>query len=98
MLSHMIAKEPGLRHTANEYLAEQKGKAFPEYFYSFLQSYMQIFSTDSAMVPDQKIMRSDIRLLSLLLAIILPSLRRGKSSSVFMAIESPRISTASSTC
>ena len=53
MLSHMIQRDPAQRKTANEYLAEQKGKALPEYFYKFFQSYMQIYSTDPAMMPDQ---------------------------------------------
>ena len=53
MLSHMIQREPAHRKTANEYLAEQKGKALPEYFYKFFQSYMQIYSTDPTMMPDQ---------------------------------------------
>ncbi len=53
----MIQRDPSLRHTANEYLAGQKGKAFPAYFYHFLQSYMQIFSTDPTMMPDQKVVR-----------------------------------------
>ena len=49
----MIQRDPAQRKTANEYLAEQKGKALPEYFYKFFQSYMQIYSTDPAMMPDQ---------------------------------------------
>ena len=53
MLSHMIQRDPTRRKTANEYLAEQKGRALPEYFYKFFQSYMQIYSTDPAMMPDQ---------------------------------------------
>jgi len=59
MLAHMLQRDPRKRHSANEYLSEQRGKAFPEYFYSFLQSYMQIFSTEQgvAAIPDQKIAR-----------------------------------------
>ena len=33
----------------------QRAKVFPDYFYTFLQSYMQIFSTDPHMTSDQKI-------------------------------------------
>ena len=55
MLESMIQKEPNLRKTANEHLTEQKGKVFPDYFYTFLQSYMQIFSTDPTMTSDHKI-------------------------------------------
>ena len=54
----MIQRDPSLRHTANQYLSEQKDRSFPGYFYNFLQSYMQIFSTDPAMMPDQKVARS----------------------------------------
>lgn len=57
MLSHMIQRDPCLRLSANEYLTEQKGKAFPEYFYVFFQSYMQMFSTDPSIMPDQKVSR-----------------------------------------
>ena len=46
MLETMIQKEPNLRKTANEHLLDQRGEVFPDYFYTFLQSYMQIFSTD----------------------------------------------------
>ncbi len=57
MLAHMIQRDPAKRKTANEYLSEQKGKALPEYFYKFFQSYMQIYATDPGMMPDQKISR-----------------------------------------
>ena len=53
----MIQRDPNQRKTPNEYLTEQRGKAFPEYFYAFLQCYMQIFSTEASMLPDQKISR-----------------------------------------
>ena len=57
MLSTMIQKDPGTRKSANEHLCEQRGKVFPDYFYTFLQSYMQIFSTDPQMTSDQKIVK-----------------------------------------
>ncbi len=57
LLAHMTQRDPSLRSSANEYLSDQRGKAFPEYFYTFLQSYMQIFSSDASMMPDQKILR-----------------------------------------
>ena len=53
----MISRDPSYRDSANGYLQQQKGKAFPEYFYTFLQSYMQIFSAENSMAPDQKIAR-----------------------------------------
>ncbi len=55
LLETMIKKDPSSRKTANEHLLEQRGKGFPDYFYTFLQSYMQIFSTDPNMLPDAKI-------------------------------------------
>jgi phosphoinositide-3-kinase regulatory subunit 4 len=55
MLETMIQKDPNLRKSANEHLLEQRGKVFPDYFYTFLQAYMQIFSTDPNMVPDHKV-------------------------------------------
>lgn len=55
LVMHMIQKDPLLRKSANEYLMSERGKSFPEYFYTFFQTYMQIFSTDPSMLPDQKI-------------------------------------------
>ena len=55
LVAHMIQRDPSTRLTANEYLSKQRGKAFPEFFYTFLQSYMQLFCTDPSMTPDQKI-------------------------------------------
>ena len=55
MLETMIQKDPNFRKTANEHLLEQRGQVFPDYFYTFLQSYMQIFSTDPSMTSDHKI-------------------------------------------
>ncbi len=66
LVAHMIQKDPTSRHTANEYLSQEKGRAFPEYFYHFLQSYMQIFSTEAGMMPDQKIARIHDNLPSIL--------------------------------
>lgn len=58
----MIEKEPSQRKSAEYYLAEYRGTLFPEYFYSFLQSYMLIFSSTPILTPDEKIVRlkSDI--------------------------------------
>ena len=55
LLQHMIQRDPSLRRSANHYLSEEKGRVFPKFFYSFTQSYMQIFSTDPTMLPDHKI-------------------------------------------
>lgn len=53
----MIDKNPGNRKTAEIYLSQSRGSIFPEYFYSFLQSYMQIFSAAPLLSPDEKINR-----------------------------------------
>jgi len=57
MVESMIQKDPTLRLSASEYLQEQRGLVFPEYFYSFLQSYMRMFSHTPLMSSDQKIAR-----------------------------------------
>lgn len=62
LIKSMIEKEPSQRKSAEFYLAEYRGTLFPEYFYSFLQSYMLIFSSTPILTPDEKIVRlkSDI--------------------------------------
>ena len=41
MVASMIDLDQSKRHTAEEYLEEQKGKAFPTCFYTFLLPYVQ---------------------------------------------------------
>jgi hypothetical protein len=41
MVANMIDRDPSKRHTAEEYLEEQTGKAFPSCFYTFLFPYVQ---------------------------------------------------------
>ena len=43
MVKHMIQIDPAKRYSAEEYLAQWHGKAFPHYFYSFLYQYMSTF-------------------------------------------------------
>ncbi|XP_053989741.1 phosphoinositide 3-kinase regulatory subunit 4 isoform X3 [Hylaeus volcanicus] len=57
LLSSMLERNPGNRKTAEIYLAQARGIIFPEYFYSFLQSYMLIFSAAPILSPDEKINR-----------------------------------------
>lgn len=57
MLSTMIQRDPTQRLSAEVYLSEEKGRLFPEYFYSFLQPYMLAFSTSPIISPDDKILR-----------------------------------------
>lgn len=62
LISSMIEIDPQKRLSAEDYLAQERGRLFPEYFYTFLQSYMLIFSASPIMTPDEKIIRlkSDI--------------------------------------
>ncbi|XP_076266632.1 vacuolar protein sorting 15 [Rhynchophorus ferrugineus] len=57
LISSMIQKNPQKRLSAEDYLDQHRGGLFPEYFYSFLQSYMLIFSASPIMSPDEKIAR-----------------------------------------
>jgi phosphoinositide-3-kinase regulatory subunit 4 len=63
LLSSMLSVNPKNRKGAEIYLDMERGRLFPEYFYSFLQSYIPIlFSTIPIVPSDDKIMRlhSDI--------------------------------------
>ena len=57
LVSHMINKEPGSRLTVEEYLKQERGKVFPEDFYTFLQPYIGMFSRPPLMSSDQKVQR-----------------------------------------
>lgn len=55
MIESMISLDPKERRSAEIYLDQERARLFPEYFYTFLQSYMQIFSSFPIMSPDDKI-------------------------------------------
>ncbi|XP_033341541.2 vacuolar protein sorting 15 [Megalopta genalis] len=57
LLASMLERNPANRKSAEIYLAQARGTIFPEYFYSFLQSYMLIFSAAPILSPDEKINR-----------------------------------------
>lgn len=57
LLASMIEKNPTKRKSAEIYLSQARGNIFPEYFYSFLQSYMLMFSAAPILSPDEKIIR-----------------------------------------
>ncbi|GBP54418.1 Phosphoinositide 3-kinase regulatory subunit 4 [Eumeta japonica] len=57
LLHSMTERNPKDRLSAELYLDNERGKLFPEYFYSFLQSYMLIFSAQPILPPDEKILR-----------------------------------------
>lgn len=48
LVTSMIDIEPTNRKPAEIYLSDLRGKFFPEFFYSFLQSIFQLFSSKSA--------------------------------------------------
>ncbi|XP_037949245.1 phosphoinositide 3-kinase regulatory subunit 4-like [Teleopsis dalmanni] len=56
LLASMINLNSINRKSAEDYLADERGRLFPEYFYSFLQSYLQIFSSTPIMSADDKIL------------------------------------------
>lgn len=57
LLSSMLERNPANRKSAEIYLSQARGTIFPEYFYSFLQSYLHIFSAAPILPPDEKIYR-----------------------------------------
>ncbi|CAG9570785.1 unnamed protein product [Danaus chrysippus] len=57
LLHSMTERNPKDRRSAEIYLDEARGTLFPEYFYSFLQSYMLIFSAQPILPADEKITR-----------------------------------------
>ncbi len=57
LVRQMVQKESSLRLTAEEYLIQQKGKAFPEYFYTFLKLYLQRYATSPILSPDDRVAR-----------------------------------------
>lgn len=54
----MIKKDPSHRLSAEEYMIQQRGKAFPEYFYTFLKIYLQQFVSTPLTPPDDRINKS----------------------------------------
>lgn len=58
LLASMLSVNPKERKSAEIYLDMERGRLFPEYFYSFLQSYIPIQFSSIPIVPcDDKIMR-----------------------------------------
>ena len=54
-INTIFSRKKNLKFLVFCYIFFQRAKVFPDYFYTFLQSYMQIFSTDPHMTSDQKI-------------------------------------------
>ncbi|XP_072316340.1 phosphoinositide 3-kinase regulatory subunit 4 [Eucyclogobius newberryi] len=56
LVSHMVQLDPEKRLSAEEYLKQQRGRAFPDVFYSFLQNYMVQFTTESLQPADDRVL------------------------------------------
>ncbi|KAM9322734.1 phosphoinositide 3-kinase regulatory subunit 4 isoform 2-T2 [Pholidichthys leucotaenia] len=76
LVSQMVQRDPSQRLSAEEYLKQQRGKAFPDIFYTFLQPYMAQFSKETFQSADERVLviRKD-------LDNILTNLKGGGSSS-----------------
>lgn len=48
LVSHMIQLDPQRRYSAEQYLEFWRGKAFPDYFYTFLHQYMEVITDPSS--------------------------------------------------
>lgn len=57
LVRHMMQREPSHRLSAEEYLIQQRGKVFPEYFYTFLKLYLQRFAMIPIVPPDDRVGR-----------------------------------------
>lgn len=53
----MMQKDPTQRLTADDYMVQQHGKAFPDYFYTFLKTYLQRFASERIITADDKVAR-----------------------------------------
>lgn len=81
----MVQREPEKRLTAEEYLKQQRGKAFPDIFYTFLQPYMAQFAKETFQSADERVLviRKD-------LDNILHNLRGGEGQFIIMNVAAHR--------
>ncbi|XP_062321227.1 phosphoinositide 3-kinase regulatory subunit 4 isoform X1 [Osmerus eperlanus] len=56
LVAQMVQRKPELRLTADEYLKQQRGKAFPDIFYTFLQPYMAQFAKETFQSADERVL------------------------------------------
>ncbi|TWW79823.1 phosphoinositide 3-kinase regulatory subunit 4 [Takifugu flavidus] len=56
LVAQMVQREPEKRLTAEEYLKQQRGKAFPDIFYTFLQPYIAQFAKDTFQSADERVL------------------------------------------
>lgn len=57
LVRHMVQKDPTHRLSAEEYLIQQRGKAFPNYFYTYLKLYIQRYAVPPILSPDERIVK-----------------------------------------
>lgn len=55
-VAQMVQREPEKRLTAEEYLKQQRGRAFPDIFYTFLQPYIAQFAKDTFQSADERVL------------------------------------------
>uniref|UniRef100_A0AAQ5XHK1 non-specific serine/threonine protein kinase n=1 Tax=Amphiprion ocellaris TaxID=80972 RepID=A0AAQ5XHK1_AMPOC len=81
LVAQMVQREPEKRLTAEEYLKQQRGKAFPDIFYTFLQPYMAQFAKETFQSADERVLviRKD-------LDNILHNLRGGKEQGLIVLV------------
>uniref|UniRef100_A0A673UTU3 Phosphoinositide 3-kinase regulatory subunit 4 n=1 Tax=Suricata suricatta TaxID=37032 RepID=A0A673UTU3_SURSU len=56
LVTQMIHREPDKRLGAEDYLKQQRGNAFPEIFYTFLQPYMAQFAKETFLSADERVL------------------------------------------
>ena len=86
LITHMINKDPAARLSIEEYLDRERGKVFPENFYTFLEPYIGMFSKSPPMSSDKKIQKlhKDLGYLESLLASEDPGVRIDGGCLVFV--------------
>eukprot|EP00063_Salmo_salar_P052348 XP_014027183.1 PREDICTED: phosphoinositide 3-kinase regulatory subunit 4-like [Salmo salar] len=56
LVAQMVQREPEKRLTAEDYLKQQRGNAFPDIFYTFLQPYMAQFAKETFQSADERVL------------------------------------------
>uniref|UniRef100_A0AAZ3RBB5 non-specific serine/threonine protein kinase n=1 Tax=Oncorhynchus tshawytscha TaxID=74940 RepID=A0AAZ3RBB5_ONCTS len=56
LVAQMVQREPEKRLTAEEYLKQQRGNAFPDIFYTFLQPYKAQFAKETFQSADERVL------------------------------------------
>ncbi|XP_061885756.1 phosphoinositide 3-kinase regulatory subunit 4 [Entelurus aequoreus] len=56
LVAQMVQREPERRLAAEDYLKQQRGKAFPDIFYTFLQPYMAQFAKETFQSADERVL------------------------------------------